>query len=277
MPHAPSPQPSPLGTRLNPLTDPNARLVIGHRGNRAHAPENTIESLGQAIALGADALEFDVHLTADGVAVVMHDPTLDRTTDRRGVIARMRYEEVAAADAGARFTPDGGNTFPWRGKGLHAPRLEDVLDLARETPVLIELKTPAVQEETLRQIRRFNIAHRTLVDSMHFSALNIFRGSDVATGATARGVRQLLQKAILGRRIVSPEYQAMCVTPRYGALPLPVARFARMLREAGTALHVWTVNEERVAERLWRAGVNGIITDDPARMMALRSRIGSDD
>ncbi len=69
------------------LLDPARRPVVGHRGNRAHAPEDTVESFAQALALGVDAIEFDLHLTRDGVPVVIHDPTLDRTTDRSGAVA----------------------------------------------------------------------------------------------------------------------------------------------------------------------------------------------
>ncbi|HUK64913.1 MAG TPA: glycerophosphodiester phosphodiesterase family protein, partial [Dongiaceae bacterium] len=104
----------------NPLLDPGARLVIGHRGAAAEAPENTMASFERAAELGVDALEFDVHVTADGHAVVIHDPTLRRTTDRDGAVAALTLEQLRAADAGARFTRDGA-TFPFRGRGVRVP------------------------------------------------------------------------------------------------------------------------------------------------------------
>src|SRR3990167_4313755 len=95
------------------LLDPTQRLVIAHRGNSMHAPEDTLESLRQGMALGADGLEFDVRLSADGVPVVIHDPTLDRTTDGSGPVAACTLAELRALDAGYRFTRDGGRTYPY--------------------------------------------------------------------------------------------------------------------------------------------------------------------
>ena len=88
---------------MNILIDGSCRPVIGHRGNRAYAPENTIESFAQAVAAGADAIELDVHLSADGVAVVIHDPHVRRTTDGAGDVVGMTFDELRKLDAGARF------------------------------------------------------------------------------------------------------------------------------------------------------------------------------
>ena len=83
------------------LLDPLARPVIGHRGNRVHAPENTIPSLLEAVALGVDALEFDLRVTKDGVLVLMHDATLDRTTDTTGPVISYTRADLRTVDAGA--------------------------------------------------------------------------------------------------------------------------------------------------------------------------------
>src|SRR3954469_17581829 len=127
---------------MNILLDGSARPVIGHRGNRAHAPENTIESFAQAVAAGADAIEFDVRVTADGIAVVHHDPTVNRTTDGTGEIARLTFDQLKRLDAGAKFTRDAGKTFPYRGKGHRIPTLDEVIEAFPATPLLIEIKTP---------------------------------------------------------------------------------------------------------------------------------------
>ena len=99
---------------MNLLLDLDAHPVIGHRGAAGLAPENTIEGFRAGIAAGAEAIEFDVHLSRDGKAVVIHDPTLDRTTDRAGSIRDLTLEEIQQADAGFGFTTDG--TLPWRGR-----------------------------------------------------------------------------------------------------------------------------------------------------------------
>ena len=100
---------------MNPLLDPAARLVIAHRGSSAEAPENTLPAFEAAVARGADAIELDVRLTADGAPVVIHDATLDRTTDRTGPVAALTLAELRAVDAGWHFTPDLGHTHPYRG------------------------------------------------------------------------------------------------------------------------------------------------------------------
>src|SRR6185295_1415172 len=88
--------------RSNPMLDVAARLVIAHRGNRVRTPENTIESLREAVSLGVDALEFDVRSTRDGIPVLMHDATVDRTTDGTGKVGDLTRAEVGALNAGAR-------------------------------------------------------------------------------------------------------------------------------------------------------------------------------
>ena len=126
------------------LLDPSAHPVIGHRGNRAHAPENTLESLQEAVALGVDAVEFDVQVSSDGVLLLMHDVTIDRTTSGAGAVATQTFDALRRHDAGARFTTDGGRTFPWRDRRVVIPRFDDVVDaLPRTLPMIVELKTPA--------------------------------------------------------------------------------------------------------------------------------------
>src|SRR6476620_10045407 len=119
---------------LHPLLDPDRRPIVGHRGNAAHAPENTMESFRQALAAGAECIELDVHLSADGVAVVIHDPTLDRTTNATGAITSLPVERIREADGGARFSRD-GRTFPYRGTGLRVPTFEEVLREFNDVPM----------------------------------------------------------------------------------------------------------------------------------------------
>ena len=261
-------RPGCVSVPMNALTDPDARLVIGHRGCAGLAPENTLEAFQQAIALGAHAVEFDVRLSADGVAVVMHDPTLDRTTDRSGRVDQLTLAQLREADAGARFTTDRGRTHPYRSRNIRIPTLDEALALVTGIPLLIELKTPAASAETLRLLRLHGAESRTVVDSMHAPALAPFRNTPVSRGAGADGVRALLTATLLGRRSDTLPFDALCVPPWYVAIPLPLVRFARATRRARRAMHVWTVNDPDYAKRLWSSGVNGIITDDPGTMLA---------
>jgi len=260
------------------LLDPQARPVIGHRGNRAHAPENTLESLREAVALGVDAVEFDLHVSRDGALVVMHDPTLERTTDGSGPVALRTAAELGRLDAGARFTRDEGRTFPWRGRGATVSTFDEIIEsLPRELPCIIELKTPAATELVKVAIRRHAIAHRVIVAAFDPAATRPLRGAGFALGACTPDVAHLLLPALVRQRIGPQRFQALCIPPRWHGIPVPIAALARALRGSGTVIHVWTINDPACALRLWGEGVQGIISDDPALILAARKGAGLDD
>ena len=257
---------------MNPLTTLNAHPVIAHRGNSAHAPENTFESYDQALALGADALEFDVRLTRDGVPVVIHDPTLDRTTNGRGRVLDRRFDELRALDAGARFvSPDGSH--PYRGRGFVIPTLEEMVARYPRIPFLIEVKVPEAVAATRRVLETTGAIARSLVDSTVHAAVAPFRGGQLATGASLDDVVRLLLASLVGRSPRSLPYEALCIPRWYNGIPVPVPLLARAARRAEAVTHVWTINSPRVAQSLWRAGVHGIITDDPEPMLQLRRQL----
>lgn len=233
-----------------------------------HVPENTIESFRQAIALGVDAIEFDVHLTRDAQAVVIHDPTLDRTTSGHGRIAELELTEIRAHDAGARFTPDGGRTFPYAGRGLVAPTLAEVLETFPGIPCIIEIKTPAASPEVLRVIRNLGAQDRCIPSSFVDAALDVFHGTGIPIGASTRHLRDILWRGYLRRPVSAVPFQIVSMPTHHGLLPLPVGGFAKILEPLGVPVHVWTVDNPDVARRLWASGVRGILTNDPATMLA---------
>ena len=254
------------------LLDSSRRLVIAHRGNSMHAPEDTLESLRQGLALGADGIEFDVRLSADGVPVVIHDPTLDRTTDGAGAVADRSLTELRALDAGYRFTRDDGRTFPYRGRGIRIPTLDEVLSAFPDTPCIIELKTPTATEAFARGIEAHGAKGRVVVGSFHDEALAPLRGRGFLLSASSDEVKRLYLRALTFRGAGAPAYQACSIPPSFHGLPVPVVRFARMLRTRGIPTHVWTVNQPRLAQHLWDGGVNAILSDDPGSMLALLKR-----
>lgn len=259
---------------MNVLTafDPGARLVIGHRGAAARFPENTFAAFDYAVGLGVDAIEFDLRLTRDGVLVVIHDPTLDRTTSGSGPVADQTVGQLAAFDAGARFSPDGRN-FPFAGTGIRIPTLEKLLERYPTIPLLIELKVPETAPEALRVFRRHGCEDRVLVDSFDSRALRLFKGSGVATGAAKWDVVSLVWRSAVRLLPRSLPYAALCIPERYG-IDVPVPRLVRAAASLAIPTHVWTVNDPADARRLWSEGVVGIISDDPATMLDLRSQIG---
>lgn len=262
---------------MHPLLQvtPHRRLVVAHRGNSAHAPENTLEAFRQAVALGVDALELDVRLTADGRAVVIHDPTLSRTTDRDGAVERLQLADLRTADAGARFSGDGGRSFPYRGRGISVPTLDDVLEEIAELPLLIEIKTDTVSAETRRIIEAHGAEERCVVASFQHGALEAFRGSRVPLSGTPAEIRAIYWSAALRRRVPGVAFRCLSVPLHHRRIPLPITGLVRSLEPLGVPVHVWTVDDVRVARRLWRVGVRGVLTNDPERLLRARSEEAS--
>jgi glycerophosphoryl diester phosphodiesterase len=260
---------------MNALLDPAAQLVIAHRGNSAFFPENTLESFEQAVALGVDALEFDVRLSRDGMAVVIHDPTLERTTNGAGAVRALTLGELQRLDAGHRFTRDGGRTFPFRGRGISIPTLEFVLSAFPGVPMIVEIKTREASGEVRRLIERAGAAARVLVGAFDDAAIAEFRGTAIPRSASRRELLRLFGRALLPGSPSRMPYQALAIPPRTHGVPIPVQRFARMAHGAGATTHVWTIDDPAQARRCWAGAVNGIITNDPAAILASAGRANS--
>lgn len=248
----------------NPLLDPNVRIVVAHRGNRIAAPENTVEALRDAVQLGADAIEFDVRLTRDGVPVLMHDPDLDRTTDARGRLSSYMLAELEQVNAGPRFSPTEGKRYP-------IPTLEHILDEFRATPMVIEVKERRAAEATERLVRRFGLEARVLIGSAERGVMEWFYRTGLPSCASMLDAALLIPVAFLGITPPKPKYDVLSLTPEYRGFRVPIPRMARAARRAGVPTQVWTVNDPREARYLWGEGVAGIITDDPAAMLRARS------
>ncbi len=128
-------------------------IVVAHRGFSAMAPENTMEAFRLGVEAGADAIELDVHLTADGQLAVIHDETLDRTTDRTGAVASLTMDEIRQADAGANFARPDDAGFPFAGKGHRVPALPEVLSwLPEGTGLVIEIKARAAADAVVATV-----------------------------------------------------------------------------------------------------------------------------
>jgi len=255
------------------LLDPSRRLVIGHRGARAVMPENTLQSLRHAIAPGVDALEFDLHLAKDGVPVLHHDATLDRCTDGTGPVRERKSLELGRTSASHRFTPDGGRSYPFRDARFSVPTLWEALEACPEIPLIIELKSVEVAEPALQVLRETDNLHRVLVGSFLDPALIPFRRAGVPISPGADTLKARYASALFGARPRQLPFQALCIPRFHNVIPLPVTRFATMMRSAGGPTHVWTINDPARATALWRAGINGIITDDPALMLRTRETL----
>jgi glycerophosphoryl diester phosphodiesterase len=259
----------------NPLLNLDARPLIAHRGASAAAPENTLAAFELAAGQGADAFELDVRLSADGAAVVIHDPTLERTTDGKGPVRGQALVDLRLLDAGAGFSPDGGTNFPFRGQGLRVPTLGEVLWAFPRMPILVEVKEPEVQEAVRRVLVQEGAVERCVVASEHRAALEVFREPPFASAAAAAEISELYWSVLLRRRVAAPRYDLLSVPLRYRGLTVPTHRFVAAARGFGCPVHVWTVNDPATAQRLWARGVAGIVTNVPDVIRRERDRATS--
>jgi glycerophosphoryl diester phosphodiesterase len=235
-------------------------LVIGHRGASSEAPENTIAAFELALAQGADGIELDVHLSADEQPVVIHDFTLERTTDGAGPVSGHRVRELKRLDAGG-----------WRDRRFRGQRLQtlqEVLERFRDRARFwIELKGgsalyPGIEDRVVSMIEIYDVVERVLVQSFDRAAIARVRSlnREIPVGA-------LVAEAPLDLGLLGPEtVDAICP----GELMVSEELLGE-IRRARLASYVWTVNEPARMDRLVEWGVSGIITDRPG---LLRARLG---
>jgi glycerophosphoryl diester phosphodiesterase len=241
-------------------------LLIAHRGGSGLAPENTLAAFQQAAERWpVDMMELDVHATADGHCVVIHDDTVDRTTNGQGAVAEMRLAELKELDAGYRFEQDGA--YPFRGRGARIPTLDEVMDALPEMRLTIEVKAAAAQALLFAAIERHNAKGRVVAAGIHDHERTLFGMYDGVISASAEMVRTfwVFHRLHMGRsrRIAADVVQ---VPERQGLIRVVTPRFVRDLHGQGVPVHVWTVDEPDDMRRLLDWGVDGIITDRPDRL-----------
>ncbi len=245
-------------------------LFFAHRGGSLLAPENTITAFERGVSCGADALELDIQTTSDGEIVVIHDPTVDRTTDGTGPVASYTLEKLQSLDAGYRLSLDGGNTYPFRGQGITIPTLRQVFERFPQTRINIDLKesTPAREQRLWELIQAYQAHDRVLVASgdLHLPIIRFRRlaAGLVATSASAREIRAFFWFfRAYASRWLRPPYDALQVPEMYGNIRIVSPAFVRAAHRLGLDVHVWTVDERSDMERLLALGVDGLMTDRP--------------
>ncbi len=255
-------------------------LVYAHRGGSALRPENTVAAFDHGLALGADGLEFDVHLSSDGVVVVHHDETLERTTNGSGRLADHTADELARMDAGYRFQPWSpsvavGEAFPFRGQGHGIPRLRDVLSRYSEIPLIIELKANerALADRVIAEIHAADAVGHVALGSFGWRVLHAAREREprIPTGASREEARWALYRSWVGWPLGHTAYREFQVPERSGATTIVSPHFIAHARRAGLPVKVWTIDETADIRRLIAWGVDGIITDRPDRAVAVIS------
>jgi len=241
-------------------------IVYAHRGGAALRPENTIAAFDHGMALGADGLEFDVHLSSDGVVVVHHDSTLERTTSGRGAVEQFTAAELGKLDACCHFV-DADGRHPYRGTGFGVPTLREVLHRYPQAQLIVELKRSGARLAcaVVDEIRAAQAIDRVVVGSFHSSALKAVRAYEpsLATGAAAWETRWALYRSWVGWPLGQTPFREFQVPIRSGPTPIVTRRFVNHAHRAGVAVKVWTVNTADEIQRLLSYGVDAVFTDRP--------------
>jgi len=230
-------------------------LVISHAACGGHAPENTLAGIRKAIELGADAIEIDVQASADGVPVLMHDPTVDRTTNGSGAVASLSLDRLRLLDAG----------------GEPVPALAEVLDLTRGNVLLVmEIKQPGIERQVAEVVQERGALREVMTWSFFPQALEGMRRAEpripcglLISAQPLPGWPEMRELAIgLGAQAVSVFFDGVDV------------QLARDCQRSGLALYTWTVDPEAEIARLIDLGVGGICTNYPDRAVRLLKERG---
>ncbi len=252
-------------------------LVFAHRGGGGLYPENTLGAFEYSTKMGADVLELDVHATADGTLVVMHDGTVDRTTDGKGKIKELTLAEVKKLDAGFPFTSDGGKTFPFRGQKIQVPTLAEIFAALPEMTFNIEPKQsePSIIKPLCEMIRAKKMVDKVIVGSFRQQAIDEFRQTcpEVATSGSPTEVTEFLAFSKTGiSESYTPPFQALQIPENLGKLSVVTQDFVENAHRKNLKIHVWTINEAADMQRLIDLGVDGIMTDYPDRLLKILGR-----
>ncbi|MQA89743.1 MAG: glycerophosphodiester phosphodiesterase [Gemmatimonas sp.] len=245
-------------------------LLIAHRGGAALAPENTLLAFQRALEWwGADVLELDVQPSRDGDAVVIHDPTLDRTTNGSGLVADHSLAEIRELDAAFHFTPDGGETFPFRGRGFGVPSLADVLSDFPDARVNIEIKDGRVQEAVWEAIREADALERVLIAAGSTRDRARLKDYPVPFSAGKQDLLPFIAQLRLGFILYVPPVDAFQIPDRWEGREVATPALIRAARHRNIPVHVWTVDDLEAMTRYLDWGVDGIVTDRPDRLARL--------
>lgn len=273
----------------HPYFDLPLPLVLGHRGAAGDAPENTLLSFERALELGADILETDVRATADEEPILMHDAVLDRITNGSGRVEERTLAEIKELDAGYRFSIEERGDPRWlpgpedhyRGQGLRVPTLEEAFEAFPGARFNLEIKarSPALIAEVVALVRKFDREDLTLLTAGDDAIMEVLReeihrsGVAPAIGASAADVLGVAQSALAG---CEPPAGAMVlqIPPSFAGEPLVTRELVDHSHRHGIQVHAWTVNALAEMERLLELGVDGLVTDFPARAIALAARRG---
>ena len=249
-------------------------IVVAHRGASTQAPENTMQAFRLGVAADADAIELDVHLTADRQLAVIHDETLDRTTDRRGRVAELTMDEIREADAGATFVRPGDSGYPFAERGLQVPTLPEVLAwLPGGIGLVVEIKARAAADAVVEAVQGHGVRDDGRLAVISFDEAAIERVRELDAGIRT-GYLLVPTQPIEPALVWATEHGHPSVLPWEGDLgldPLPIMAQALAF---GREIGCYVVNDPERMRHLAACGVWGFVTDVPDIARAALPRAG---
>ncbi len=258
---------------MHPYLDLPRPHLFAHRGASGEAPENTMPAFERGVGCGIPYLEMDCHASSDGEIVLCHDAQLDRTTEASGPLHERSFAELERLDAGYRFTPDEGQSFPFRGKRVRFPKLAEVLASFPDTRINLEIKQadPPIAAEVLRLIRDARATERVLLAAAEDEIMAEIRALEPGTAiGSSLGDIVAFYRAVQSGEVdrFVPRGHALQIPPNFDANSLVTEAAVAAARGLGVAMHVWTINEPGEMRRLLDAGVDGVMSDFPGRLLA---------
>ncbi len=237
-------------------------LFFAHRGGAKLAPENTMEAFRSAVETwGVDVLEMDVHCTRDGELVVLHDETVDRTTDEKGAVREMTADQIRELDAGFGFRDLQGNRS-FRGRGVRIPLFREVLEAFPGVRLNVDAKGRGTTPRLLSLIREARAQHRVLLASVEEWGRADRLGYRGPTSATRRQIRGFYYlHRMPGGGPYTPRVDALQIPFRWNGRDVTTPRMIREAHRRNIPVHVWTIDDAEDMRTLLRWGVDGIQTD----------------
>ena len=258
-------------------------VILAHQGGDGEFPSNTLFAFENAVELGVDVLELDIHSSADNVLVVIHDGTVDRTTDGSGRVNEMTVAELQALDAAynwptlAEHELLGTGEYPYRGQGISIPTLEEVFIAFPEMPISIEIKqeSPSIAQPLCDLIREYERENMTIVPSFSPIAMNEFREAcpEVATAGVAPEVTTFFALNYVGLGLAwQPTTESFMIPEYQGDLHVITQRFVNQAHQHNVVIYPWTINTAEQMQTMIDLGVDGLITDYPSLALELSGR-----
>ncbi|MGH7830369.1 MAG: glycerophosphodiester phosphodiesterase [Candidatus Binatia bacterium] len=253
--------------------------ILGHRGAAGVAPENTLVSIQRAFDDGAQFVEIDLQGAKDGEVIIIHDDTLERTTDGHGQVKEHSLKELKSLNAGYRFTPDNGASYPYRDQKIEIPTLEEFFSTFPKAKAIVEIKqsAPPIVKKVVQSVRRFAREGQILLATEKDEIMNEIRSElsknslPIATGFSYGEVAAFIRWVAAGKPAGAPPTggQALQIPCEYNGMTLVSAETVQAAHDLGIEMFVWTVNDTDEMKRLLRLSVDGIITDYPGRLASL--------